>query len=214
MCYVHKSLDRLCVMYILHCMLRTIGQVETGSGLGPLGGQIEGMRRRGMSATAIRRALGLNARQAMAAGILSPLPAASRRDMGTAAHARSAPKVAACGAGLPAPSAAPAAASRGGPAMSCVLAAVAEAAGTGAAHLLGPRQTRALARPRQLTMYLLRQHCVGASLPAIGHFMGRDHTTVLYGCRRAAELLARDAEFRDLHARALERLSETAHAQG
>ena len=98
--------------------------------------------------------------------------------------------------------------------MSCVLAAVAEASGTSAGHLLGPGQARALARPRQLTMYLLRRHCAGASLPAIGHFMGRDHTTVLYGCRRAAELLARDAGFRDLHERALRRLAETAHAQG
>ena len=98
--------------------------------------------------------------------------------------------------------------------MSSVLAAVAEASGTGAAHLLGPGQSRALARPRQLTMYLLRQHCVGASLPAIGHFMGRDHTTVLYGCRRAAELLARDTGFRELHERALSRLAEAAHAQG
>jgi chromosomal replication initiator protein len=58
--------------------------------------------------------------------------------------------------------------------------------------LLSTRRARNLAWPRQLTMYLARE-LTGESLPAIGRlFGGRDHTTVLYACRRAHDRLARD----------------------
>ncbi len=50
-------------------------------------------------------------------------------------------------------------------------------------------------------MYLLRRLCAGASLPTIGYFLGRDHTTVLYGIRRAEARLACDPEFCALHDR-------------
>jgi chromosomal replication initiator protein len=60
------------------------------------------------------------------------------------------------------------------------------------ADLLSTSRARHLAWPRQLTMYLARE-LTGESLPAIGRlFGGRDHTTVLYACRRAHERLARD----------------------
>ncbi len=50
--------------------------------------------------------------------------------------------------------------------------------------LTGGRAPR-VAWPRQLAMYLARQH-TGATLPAIGNaFGGRNHTTVLHACRRA-----------------------------
>ena len=43
-------------------------------------------------------------------------------------------------------------------------------------------------------MYLARQH-TGASLPVIGdRFGGRNHTTVMYACRRAAQRIATDPE--------------------
>ncbi len=57
-------------------------------------------------------------------------------------------------------------------------------------------------------MYLVRELCAGASLPAIGHFLGRDHTTVLYGCRRAEVLLARDAGVRSWRDGALHLLKQ------
>jgi len=58
--------------------------------------------------------------------------------------------------------------------------------------LLSTSRARRLAWPRQLTMYLARD-LTDESLPAIGRlFGGRDHTTVLYACRRAHERLARD----------------------
>jgi len=50
-----------------------------------------------------------------------------------------------------------------------------------------------VAWPRQLAMYLAREHSA-ATLPAIGReFGGRDHTTVLYACRRARQRLSDDA---------------------
>ena len=43
-------------------------------------------------------------------------------------------------------------------------------------------------------MYLAREH-TGETLPAIGReFGGRNHTTVIYACRRAGERLAADPE--------------------
>jgi len=49
---------------------------------------------------------------------------------------------------------------------------------------------RAVARPRQVAMYLAR-NLTKASLPTIGHHIGRrDHTTILYGIRRIDALKA------------------------
>jgi chromosomal replication initiator protein len=41
-------------------------------------------------------------------------------------------------------------------------------------------------------MYLLREE-IGISLPQIGEILGgRDHTTILYGCERIADLIKKD----------------------
>jgi chromosomal replication initiator protein len=59
-------------------------------------------------------------------------------------------------------------------------------------ELLSATRTGRVAWPRQVAMYLARQH-TGASLPAIGErFGGRNHTTVMYACRKASERLAAD----------------------
>jgi chromosomal replication initiation ATPase DnaA len=79
--------------------------------------------------------------------------------------------------------------------MAEVLVAVARAGGVDRAEIVGPSQGRHLTPLRQLTMLLLREVCAGASLPAIGHFLGRDHTTVHYGCRKAAQRLRTDPDF-------------------
>jgi chromosomal replication initiator protein len=48
--------------------------------------------------------------------------------------------------------------------------------------------------PRQVAMYLARRH-TGETLPAIGRqFGGRNHTTVMYACRKAGERIAADPE--------------------
>ncbi|MFN3777765.1 MAG: chromosomal replication initiator protein DnaA [Brevundimonas aurantiaca] len=60
------------------------------------------------------------------------------------------------------------------------------------ADLLSERRTRSVARPRQMAMYLCKQHTT-RSYPDIGRrFGGRDHTTVLHGVRKIEELMAQD----------------------
>jgi chromosomal replication initiator protein len=62
--------------------------------------------------------------------------------------------------------------------------------------LQGRSRSRAVARPRQIAMYLIREE-TGASLPQIGASLGgRDHTTVLYGCARITDLIEEDANLR------------------
>jgi len=45
-------------------------------------------------------------------------------------------------------------------------------------------------------MFLIREE-IGASLPQIGAMLGgRDHTTILYGCKRIADLIEEDMNLR------------------
>ena len=56
------------------------------------------------------------------------------------------------------------------------------------AELLSKRRSRSIARPRQIAMALAKE-LTNHSLPEIGDaFGGRDHTTVLHGCRRISAL--------------------------
>ena len=65
------------------------------------------------------------------------------------------------------------------------------------ADLIGPRRARAIARPRQIAMWLCKR-LTTRSLPEIGRqFGGRDHTTVMHGVRRIDELAAADGQFAD-----------------
>jgi chromosomal replication initiator protein len=57
------------------------------------------------------------------------------------------------------------------------------------------RRARAVARPRQVAMWLAKQ-LTQRSLPEIGRKFGnRDHTTVMHAVSRIGELMARDAAF-------------------
>jgi chromosomal replication initiator protein len=57
------------------------------------------------------------------------------------------------------------------------------------------RRARAVARPRQVAMYLAKQ-LTSRSLPEIGRKFGnRDHTTVMHAVARVSELMGRDAAF-------------------
>ena len=69
------------------------------------------------------------------------------------------------------------------------------------ADLLSERRTRSVARPRQIAMWLCKQHTT-RSYPDIGRrFGGRDHTTVLHGVRKIEELIAQDEQIaRDVEA--------------
>ncbi len=57
------------------------------------------------------------------------------------------------------------------------------------------RRARAVARPRQVAMYLAKQ-LTSRSLPEIGRKFGnRDHTTVIHAVQRVTELMEREASF-------------------
>ncbi|WP_303827401.1 chromosomal replication initiator protein DnaA [Asticcacaulis taihuensis] len=69
------------------------------------------------------------------------------------------------------------------------------------ADLLSERRTRSVARPRQVAMWLCKQHTT-RSYPDIGRrFGGRDHTTVLHAVKKVEELLQADDQIaRDVEA--------------
>ncbi len=62
--------------------------------------------------------------------------------------------------------------------------------------LQGRNRSRAIAQPRQIAMYLIREE-TGESLPRIGNLLGgRDHTTILHGCERIADLMEGNEDIR------------------
>ncbi len=62
-------------------------------------------------------------------------------------------------------------------------------------EMYSARRSRAIARPRQVAMYLAKQ-LTARSLPEIGRkFGGRDHTTVMHAVRKVDELCALDNTF-------------------
>jgi chromosomal replication initiator protein len=76
------------------------------------------------------------------------------------------------------------------------------------ADLNSKKRTRSLARPRQMAMALAKE-LTEHSLPEIGDaFGGRDHTTVLHGCRRVRELTESDAKLREDWEKLIRKLTE------
>ena len=64
------------------------------------------------------------------------------------------------------------------------------------ADLKSPKRHQAIARPRQIAMYLARKLCK-ASYPELGQrFGGKDHTTVLSACRKIDALVQSDPKTR------------------
>ena len=57
-----------------------------------------------------------------------------------------------------------------------------------AERIRGNAKTRDVVAPRQAAIYLIRE-LTGMSLPEIGRFMGRDHTTALYAINKVEERL-------------------------
>jgi chromosomal replication initiator protein len=63
-------------------------------------------------------------------------------------------------------------------------------------RILSSERSREVALPRQIAMYLLREEAK-LSLTQIGETLGgRDHTTILYGCEKIADMLERDDRLR------------------
>jgi chromosomal replication initiator protein len=77
--------------------------------------------------------------------------------------------------------------------MEAIQRAVADHYGLKVTDLKSKRRTESISTPRQVAMYLCRT-LTSHSLPEIGKvFGGRDHTTVLHGCRKIAETKERDS---------------------
>ncbi|MFA9269669.1 MAG: chromosomal replication initiator protein DnaA [Baekduiaceae bacterium] len=69
-----------------------------------------------------------------------------------------------------------------------------EAFGVTRDDLLSTSRAASVAWPRQVAMYLAREHTT-ESLPSIGRsFGGRNHTTVMHACKRTSERMASDPE--------------------
>ena len=67
---------------------------------------------------------------------------------------------------------------------------VAEYFGMTELHLLSDRRTHDVLKPRHVLYWLCKQ-TTPHSYPQIGRFLGgRDHTTILHGCRRIEKLIA------------------------
>ena len=64
------------------------------------------------------------------------------------------------------------------------------------ADLKSPKRHKAVARPRQVAMYLCRK-LIGSSFPEIGQrFGGKDHSTVISACRKVRDLVDKDLTIR------------------
>lgn len=64
-------------------------------------------------------------------------------------------------------------------------------------ELKGDRRQQSLVLPRQVAIYLSRK-LTGASLPQIGEgFGGKNHTTILYTCRKIEDKIKRDVNFKE-----------------
>jgi chromosomal replication initiator protein len=73
---------------------------------------------------------------------------------------------------------------------------VADFFGVSIDSMMGRNRSRQIALPRQVAMYLLREEA-NISLPQIGETLGgRDHTTIMYGCDKVADMLERDDRLR------------------
>ena len=73
---------------------------------------------------------------------------------------------------------------------------VADAFGVSEEDMFGRSRSHDIALPRQIAMFLLREE-TNCSLPQIGETLGgRDHTTIMYGCEKVADLLERDETLR------------------
>jgi chromosomal replication initiator protein len=73
---------------------------------------------------------------------------------------------------------------------------VADTFGISIDSMTGRDRSRQVALPRQVAMYLLREEA-NISLPQIGEVLGgRDHTTVIYGCDKIADMLETDDHLR------------------
>lgn len=94
-----------------------------------------------------------------------------------------------------------------------ILRAVASESGQTPALLLGPRRNRDVAWPRHLVMLIARRLCPMLSFPRIGQMLGgRDHTTILDGCKKAEMRLKEFPHYRQQYEAVMRRLGADSEA--
>jgi chromosomal replication initiator protein len=99
-------------------------------------------------------------------------------------------------------------AAAGPPTVDLIQEVVADVFGLTREELVSPSRTARVAWPRQVAMYLAREH-THETLPAIGkRFGGRDHSTVLHACKRAADRIGTDPDAYDAVATITARLTD------
>jgi chromosomal replication initiator protein len=81
------------------------------------------------------------------------------------------------------------------PTIHAVINAVTEFFGVRLTDLQSKRRPRSITLPRQVAMYLARQHTPHSLEEIGGHFGGRDHTTVMHAIRSIDERCQKDPEF-------------------
>ena len=87
------------------------------------------------------------------------------------------------------------------PRVADIQAAVCERFDVAPIEMTSHRRGKAVARPRQIAMYLARE-LTPLSLPAIGRFFGdREHSTVIHACRVTEQRIKDDREFANIIAR-------------
>jgi len=78
-------------------------------------------------------------------------------------------------------------------------------AGIPADLFFSKRRDRNLSWPRMLAMYLVYKH-TSLSFPQIGEAMNRDHTAVMYACRKVPDILRDSYEILEIHDRVVAKL--------
>jgi chromosomal replication initiator protein len=96
------------------------------------------------------------------------------------------------------------------PTIHAVIAIVTEFFGVRITDLQSKRRPRSITLPRQVAMYLARQHTPHSLEEIGGHFGGRDHTTVMHAVRSIDERCKKDPEFHAQVAALDEKLRKTA----
>lgn len=85
-----------------------------------------------------------------------------------------------------------------GPSVDAIIHAVTEFYGVKRADVLGKRRHKSISLPRQVCMYLARQHTRHSLEEIGGYFGGRDHTTVMHAIKTVSGKLEADPDFKSL----------------
>ena len=74
-------------------------------------------------------------------------------------------------------------------------------------ELISDRRAMDVSRARHLMFYCIKEFCQHKSLPQIGDAVEKDHTTVMYGIKRARERIAKEPYYADLYQRISNRMA-------